>query len=160
MDSKRITEEELRNALKNVSLDTKIYFGCDSERYKLNKKWTVDYIKVIVIHIDGCRGCKIFAEIDTEVDRDANASKPFNRMLTEAMKIADLHNKFKDTFEDYEIYIHLDINPKKSAGSSVAVEAARGYVRSLTNVTPDLKPFAWAGSYAADRAKELNIHNN
>ena len=159
MTSKRIDADELKAFMATVGPETKIYFGCDSERYRYKGKWYADYIKVIVIHIDGCKGCKIFAEVDTEEDYDNDSSRPFTRMMTEAMKITELHSRFKDLFFDFEISIHLDINPKKTAGSSVALEAARGYVRSLTSVEPEFKPNAWAGSYAADRAKEIGVVN-
>ena len=160
MTSKRIEEKALIDFMEDMGPETRVYFGCDSERFKADGKWYVDYIKVIVVHIDGCRGCKIFAEVDTEQDYDSDSSKPFTRMMTEATKISELHAKFKDVFDDYEIFIHLDINPKKTAGSNVAMEAARGYVRALTMVEPEFKPNAWAGSYAADRAKELGIHKD
>lgn len=139
--------------------DTKVYFGCDSERILINKKWFADYITVIVVHIDGCRGCKIFGQVTREQDYDNDASKPFTRMMTEARLVSELHTKFKDVFDDFEVAIHLDINTKKTAGSSVAKEAAVGYVRGVTMVEPALKPLAFSASYAADRAKELGVCN-
>jgi predicted RNase H-related nuclease YkuK (DUF458 family) len=135
--------------------ETKIYFGCDSERVKMQGKWYADYMTVIVVHINGRSGCKIFAEISREQDYDKKASSPFTRMMTEARKVSDLHARFKDVFDEFEIYIHLDVNPKKTAGSSVAAEAAAGYVKAMTNVTPLLKPMAFAASYAADRSKDI-----
>jgi predicted RNase H-related nuclease YkuK (DUF458 family) len=155
MSKKKIDEAELREFMSNMGPDTKVYFGCDSERFKMNGKWFADYMVVIVVHINGFQGCKIFAEVSREADYDEKAARPFNRMMTEARKVADLHNKFKDVFEDYEVYIHLDCNPKKTAGSSVAAEAAAGYVKGMTNVVPLLKPLAFAASYAADRAKDV-----
>lgn len=137
--------------------DTKVYFGCDSERILINKKWFADYITVIVVHIDGCRGCKIFGQVTREQDYDNDASKPFTRMMTEARLVSELHTKFKDVFDDFEVYIHLDCNPKKTAGSSIAADAAAGYVKGVTQVEPMLKPLAFAASYAADRAKEVGI---
>lgn len=137
--------------------DTKVYFGCDSERLLVNKKWFADYITVIVVHIDGCRGCKIFGQVTREQDYDNDASKPFTRMMTEARLVSELHTKFKDVFDDFEVYIHLDCNPKKTAGSSIAADAAAGYVKGVTQVEPMLKPLAFAASYAADRAKEVGV---
>lgn len=137
--------------------DTKVYFGCDSERILVNKKWFADYITVIVVHIDGCRGCKIFGQVTREQDYDNDASKPFTRMMTEARLVSELHTKFKDVFDDFEVYIHLDCNPKKTAGSSIAADAAAGYVKGVTQVEPMLKPLAFAASYAADRAKEVGV---
>lgn len=155
MSKKQIDEQELRSFMQSMGPDTKIYFGCDSERMKLNGKWFADYMTVIVVHINGRSGCKIFAEVTRESDYDDQAGKPFNRMMTEARKVVELHQKFKDVFEDFEVYIHLDCNPKKTAGSSIAADAAAGYVKALTSVEPLLKPLAFAASYAADRAKDV-----
>lgn len=155
MSKKKIDEAEIREFMSQMGPDTKVYFGCDSERFKLNGKWYADYMVVIVVHINGRNGCKIFAEVSREKDYDEKAGRPFNRMMTEAQKVTELHQKFKDIFEDFEVYIHLDCNPKKTAGSSVAAEAAAGYVRAITNVVPLLKPMAFAASYAADRSKDV-----
>lgn len=143
--------------MKDMGPETKIYFGCDSERVLVNKKWYADYITVIVVHIDGRHGCKVFGQVVRERDYDEDHSKPFTRMMTEARHVAELHTKFKDVFHDYEIYIHLDCNPKKTAGSSCAAAAAAGYVKGVTQVEPQLKPLAFAASYAADRAKEIGV---
>lgn len=143
--------------MEGMGPDTKIYFGCDSERVLVNGKWFADYITVIVVHINGRHGCKVFGQVVRAPDYDADHSKPFTRMMTEAQMVADLHTKFKDVFHEYEIYIHLDCNPKKTAGSSCAAEAAAGYVKGVCQVEPQLKPLAFAASYAADRAKEIGV---
>lgn len=153
----RINEGELREFMARMSPETKVYFGCDSERVKVGGKWFADYITVIVVHIDGRHGCKIFAQVDREQDYDSDASKPFQRMMTEARLVSELHTRYKDVFEDFEVYIHLDCNPKKTAGSSIAAEAAAGYVKGVTQCEPLLKPNAFAASYAADRSKELGL---
>lgn len=152
---KKISEQEVIAFMQTMSPETKVYLGADSEKVKVNGKYFADYTVVIVVHIDGSKGCKLFAETTREADYDQDASKPFTRMMMEAQKVAELHDRFKDIFYDFEVSIHLDINPKKSAGSSCAMEAARGYVKAMTTVEPELKPLAFAGSYAADRAKEL-----
>jgi predicted RNase H-related nuclease YkuK (DUF458 family) len=159
--SKLINEAELREFMSrpNIGPDTKIYFGADSSRFKNNGKWFADYTVVCVVHINGLHGCKIFAETHREADTDNVARRPFNRMMCEAKYVAQLHNRFKDVFEDYEIYVHLDISPRKTNGSSVASAAAVGYVQAMCNVVPILKPCAYAASYAADRAPDLGLMN-
>ena len=152
---KKIDIAEVERFMQTQSPETKVYLGADSEKVKVDGKFYADYTVVIVVHIDGCKGCKMFAETTREPDYDSDPSKPFTRMMMEAQKVAELHDRFKDVFYDFEVSIHLDINPKKSAGSSIAMEAARGYVKAMTMVDPELKPVAFAGSYAADRAKEL-----
>jgi predicted RNase H-related nuclease YkuK (DUF458 family) len=154
---KKIDEQELRDFMINMSPETKIYFGADSERFKQNGRWFAKIVTVIVVHIEGCKGCKIFAESTTIPDIDKDSSKPFQRMMAEASAVADLHARFKDVFYDFEVSIHLDVNPRKTAGSSVAKEAAVGYIKAMTQVTPELKPLAFAASYAADRSVDLGI---
>lgn len=155
--SKQIDPEEVKRFLEKCGPETKIYFGADSEVTKISGKKFFDVTTVVVIHIDGCKGCKVFGELQRFPDRDQVAGKPFTRMMKEAECVTELHERLKDLFYDYEISIHLDINPKKTAGSSIAMEAARGYVKSMTMVDPELKPLAFAGSYCADRAKDLGI---
>lgn len=152
---KKIDENEVVRFLETVSLESKIYLGADSEKVKVDGKIYADYTVVIVVHIDGCKGCKMFAEVTREEDYDRDPSKPFMRMMKEAEKVAELHDRFKDIFYDYEVYIHLDISQKKTCGSHIALQAAKGFVKGVTGVDPQAKPEAWAGSYAADRAKEL-----
>ena len=56
---------------------------------------------------------------------------------------------------EHDIEVHLDINPKEEHGSSCVVSQAIGYIKGTCNVTPLVKPQAFAASYAADRFKEL-----
>jgi len=51
--------------------------------------------------------------------------------------------------------VHLDINPDKMHGSSCVFDEARGYIQGTCEVTPLLKPNAFAASFAADRGIEL-----
>jgi len=73
---KKLNLQEVKTFIEAQTPSTKIYLGCDSEKYKANGQWYADYILAIVVHIDGCHGCKIFGEVHTEKDYDAKASKP------------------------------------------------------------------------------------
>ena len=42
---------------------TRIYIGCDSERYRRQDTWYADYTLAIVVHINSKNGCKIFGEV-------------------------------------------------------------------------------------------------
>jgi predicted RNase H-related nuclease YkuK (DUF458 family) len=112
---------------------------------------------VLVVHKNGRHGCKIFAQVDTERDFDQKAARPFNRMMNEALRVANLYLEFEDMVYEFglEHEIHLDINKDDIHGSSVAVKAASGYVQGTCNVVPILKPTAYAASYAADRGRRL-----
>ena len=150
-----INKQEVIDLIAKHNEDTKIYFGCDSTRFKHRGKWHAEYTTVIVIHKDGCHGCKIFAQVDSEEDFDQKASKPLMRMLNEAYRVADLYIEFADIIGNLHAEVHLDINQDDIHGSQCAVKAASGYVMGMTNVVPILKPCAYAASYAADRGRRL-----
>lgn len=155
MTARKIDIEEIRAFMANMSPETKVYLGCDSERFKSKGVWYADYILSVVVHVDGRKGCRIFGEVQREKDYDQKVHRPFNRMMTETAKVAELYLKMKDVFYDFEVEVHLDINPNENFGSSCAAQAAIGYIRGMCNVTPMVKPNAFAASYAADRLKEV-----
>lgn len=152
---KKIDIAEVKAFIEAQGPDTKIYIGADSERYRRNEKWYADYTLAIVVHINGRHGCKIFGEVQTEVDYDAKNSKPSMRLMTEVYKVAELYHKIVDVVEDKEVQIHLDINPKECYNSSIVIQQAVGYIKGVCNVVPMVKPNAFAASYAADRLKEV-----
>lgn len=137
--------------------NTKIYIGGDSERFRVKGVWHADYIMVFVVHINGSQGCKIFGEVTRELDYDQRKDRPAQRLMTEIYKITELYERLKDVIEasGLETAIHIDINPKKTAGSSCVINEAIGYIQGQTGLTPIPKPLAFAASYAADRWKEV-----
>jgi predicted RNase H-related nuclease YkuK (DUF458 family) len=147
--------EEVKKFISEQSESTKIYIGADSERYKKGKVWYADYTLAIVIHIDGRHGCKIFGEVQTEVDYDRKASRPSTRLMNEVYKVAELFQRIEDCIGNREVQIHLDINPNERYNSNIVIQQAVGYIRGTCNVIPMVKPKAFAASYAADRLKEV-----
>jgi hypothetical protein len=135
--------------------DTKIYIGCDSERFRKNDMWYADYTLAIVVHIDGKHGCKIFGEVQTEKDYDQRKNKPRMRLMNEVIKIANLYLELEKLIDDRPIEVHLDINPDEMFGSSCVVSEAIGYIKGMCNVVPFVKPKAFAATYCADRLKEI-----
>ena len=135
--------------------DTKIYIGCDSERFRKNDMWYADYTLAIVVHIDGKHGCKIFGEVQTEKDYDQRKNKPRMRLMNEVIKIANLYLELEKLIDDRPIEVHLDINPDETFGSSCVVTEAIGYIKGMCNVVPFVKPKAFAATYCADRLKEI-----
>ena len=135
--------------------DTKIYIGCDSERFRKNDMWYADYTLAIVVHIDGKHGCKIFGEVQTEKDYDKRKNKPRMRLMNELIKIANLYLELEKLIDDRPIEVHLDINPNEMFGSSCVVSEAIGYIKGMCNVVPFVKPKAFAATYCADRLKEI-----
>lgn len=147
--------EAVRAYIKNCSPESKIYIGCDSERFKANKQWYADYATVVVIHVDGKHGCKIFGEVTREKDYDFKVGRPSIRLMNEVTKVADLYFKLADCIGDRPCEIHLDINPDERYGSSCVVSQAVGYIMGTCNMKPKIKPNAFAASIAADRFKEI-----
>ena len=52
--------EEVKEFIKNSSPKSAVYVGCDSRQVKNH---TV-FVSVVVVHIDSCRGAKIFWRVD------------------------------------------------------------------------------------------------
>lgn len=153
--AKTLNLEEVKDYIRKQSPESIIYLGADSERYKRNGVWWADYTVCAVVHVDGCHGAHIFGEVFTERDFDQKKNRPVMRLMTEVHKVSDLYLKLADVLIDRNVEIHLDINPKEIHASHVVVDQAVGYIRGMCNITPQLKPDAFAASFAADRLKEI-----
>lgn len=153
---KKFNFGEIKEFIDQQSDASRIYIGCDSVSYKRKGKWFADYYKVVVVHIDGSRGCKIFGEVTTEVDYNTNKKKPTYRLMNECYKVAELYLTLAD-LTGRDIEVHLDLNPKKKYASNLIVEQAIGYIRGTCNVIPLVKPNAFAASYAADRLLRVKL---
>lgn len=151
----KIDLEEVKQFIQSQSPETKIYLGCDSERFKNNGQWYADYIIAIVVHMNGKNGCRVFGEVTRERDYDQKQDRPRYRLMNEAYKVSEMYLKLADVLEDRDVEVHLDINPNEVHGSSCVVNEAIGYIRGTCNVIPMVKPKAFAASYAADRYKSL-----
>jgi hypothetical protein len=133
---------------------TKIYVGCDSERILSQGKFYADYTSVVVVHVNGNNGCKIFSETVRELDYD-DQKKPYTRLMKEVYKVADLYQKTLLAIGDLNIEVHLDINSSDQHFSNNVVSQAIGYIKGVCNVEPMIKPMAWAATCAADRARSI-----
>ena len=151
----KLNIEEVKEFIRKQSPETKIYLGADSERFRMDNKWYADYTLAVVVHIDGCHGCKIFGEVQRELDYDHKKNKPAIRLMNEVYKVSELFQQLIDVLEDRYVEVHLDINPDEHYGSSCVVQQAIGYIRGTCNVMPMIKPKAFAASYAADRLKHV-----
>ena len=147
--------DEVKQYIQSCSKESKIYIGGDSERFKLKDKWFADYATVVVVHINGKNGAKIFGEITREQDYDYKPNRPSLRLMNEVIKVAELYYKLAETIGDRPVELHLDINPDERHGSSCVVTQAIGYIMGTCNMRPKIKPYAFAASIAADRFKEL-----
>lgn len=147
--------EEVKEYIRKQSPSTKIYIGADSVCFKEGKAWYADYTLAVVVHVDGRHGCKIFGEVQRELDYDHKKNKPAVRLMNEVYKVSELFQSLIDVLEDRHVEVHLDINPDERYGSSCVVQQAIGYIKGTCNVIPMVKPNAFAASYAADRLKEV-----
>ena len=145
--------EQVKTFIKQQSLETKVYLGADSERLNVRGIWYADYTLAVVVHIDGKHGCKIFGDIQRERDYDQKANKPAMRLMNEVYKVSELFQQLADVLEDRHVEVHLDINPNDKYASNIVVSQAIGYIKGTCNLTAQVKPDAFAASYAADRLK-------
>ena len=155
MVRKPMNMDEVRAFINSQSPETKVYLGGDSERFQIDGVWYADYTNVVVVHLNGKNGCRVFGSITRERDFDQNKDKPRMRLMNEVMKTAQLYLDLSDVLEDREVEIHLDINPNEKYGSSCVINEAVGYIRGMCNIVPLVKPNAWAASYTADRLKDI-----
>lgn len=154
MIRKEIDIQEVTDFINAQSAETKIYIGGDSERLIIDNVWHADYTLVVVVHINGKNGCRIFGGIERERDYDQKQNRPAMRLMNEVIKIAELYLKLGEVLHDRNVEVHLDINPNEMHGSSCVLNQAIGYIKGMCNVVPMVKPNAFAASYAADRLKE------
>lgn len=143
--------DQVKRYIENTSDTTKIYIGSDSARFLKNGVWYAEYATVVVVHYDGCRGCKIFGFLEVEKDFDQKKDKPRMRLMTEVMKTANMYINLEESINERHVEIHLDINPDLKYGSSCVISEAVGYIKGMCNVVPFVKPKAFAASIAADR---------
>lgn len=154
MIRKKLDLDEVKAYIAAQSPESKVYIGGDSERFMVDGVWHADYISVVVVHINGKNGCRVFGEVVRERDYDQRKDRPSMRLMNEVMKTCQLYLDLADVLEDRDVEIHLDINPDLMHGSSCVVNEAVGYVKGMCNIIPIVKPQAFAASYAADRFKE------
>lgn len=148
---KKFNLEKIKEYISKEPMTSKIYIGTDSTTRKKNGQFVADFYTVVVIHKNGCNGCKIFGEIDTEVDYNQNRKKPTFRLMQECYKASAAYLSLVDAIGDREVEIHLDLNPNKKYASNLVIEQAVGYIKGTCNIIPMVKPEAFAASYAADR---------
>lgn len=151
---------KIKEYISNEPLESKIYIGTDSSTRKKDGVWLADYYTVVVVHKNGKNGCKIFGEIETEVDYNTNKKKPTFRLMNECYKASQAYLLLADAIGDRECEIHLDLNPNKKFVSNLVIDQAIGYIKGTCNIIPMVKPEAFAASYAADRLGRCSEMNN
>ena len=155
--------EEIVDLLTTLDTSTKIYFGCDSVRFRKNGRWYARYATVFIVHINGKNGCKLFSSISTEPDYDAKINRPKMRMMKEVQKVCELYTQMIPFIDEFDIEIHLDINTDPKHGSNCAAQEAAGYVLGVTGLPEKqvkLKPDSFAASFGADAVANGRIESS
>ena len=143
--------EDIIDLLVELDENTKVYFGCDSIRYKTSiGRSMAKFATVCVIHMNGKNGCKIFRHISHEPDFDLKPGRPANRLMKEIQKVCELYTQLAPFLDESQVEIHVDVNTDPIYGSSCVAAQAAGYVFGVTGVEPKLKPDAFAASFAGD----------
>jgi hypothetical protein len=76
--------------------------------------------------------------------------------MNEVYRASNLYLELEDVLQGKDVQIHLDINPDENFGSNVAYQEAMGYVKGVCNITPIVKPDAFASSKVADRFTSIH----
>lgn len=149
--------EEITEYLENESPVSDVFIGCDSRRRKKtgSNEWTATYVTAVVVHKNNKHGCRVFCDIEEQIDYDQKHDRPFLRMMNEAYKAVEAYQQLEEVLLDRVVEVHLDVNEDETFGSNCALSAARGYVIGTTGRTVRTKPEAFAASYAADHTVRL-----
>lgn len=150
-----IDYNQVKEFIQNQSEQSKIYIGCDSDSYMKNNIRYADYYKVIVIHINGSNGCKIFGCRETEKDYSQDKRKPLYRLMQEVYKASEVYLNLHDCIGPREVQVHLDLNPSHKYISNQIVEQAIGYIKGTCNIVPLIKPNSWVASSVADKLLKI-----
>ncbi len=133
--------EEVKEFIRQTSKETAVYVGCDSRQVRDS---TV-FVSVIVVHIDSCRGAKIFWRAE-KVKRIRSLRQ---RLMEEVNRAVFLALEVSDVIDGRPFEVHLDINPNPQHNSSVILKEAIGYVMAQ-GLKPVVKPRSIAASTVAD----------
>lgn len=148
--------EDIVDLLYILNDDTKIYIGTDSVRFKKDGRWFAKYATVLVVHMNGKNGCRVFKHRSVEADYDLKKNRPSIRLLNEVMKSCELYIQLAPFIDEFDCEIHMDINTDPKHGSNCVAAQAAGYVLGITGIEPKFKPNSFAASFAGDHY----AHNN
>jgi len=138
---KEFEYEQMIDMITSSSLETGIYVGCDSKRH--GRK--TDFVTVVVVHHDSCRGAKIFYQIG-KLRRPIQLRE---RLWHEVVLAGECGLRISDAVGERPFSVHLDLNPDPIHRSSVISKEALAYIRAL-GLAPVIKPDSFAASHVAD----------
>lgn len=146
---------DARKAIKESSLTSSIYIGCDSQvrsvRRIINGEpknvFVADYATVIILHKDSRHGCKIFYHMETLPDYGVEGM--IARLWNEVEMSVKAYEAIKDVVNGRYLEIHVDTNTDECHASNRITNSALGYVRGLGIIAVP-KPDGFAATHAAD----------
>lgn len=123
----------------------KISVGTDSKFHPRKGGYSVTY-GTIVAFTFGKNGTHLIMR--REILKGDGKLSLFDRLWQEVQMSVDLAMWIRDN-ASVEVEVHLDVNPKRGAGSNVLHDAAKGYVESLGFVC-ECKPTSPIAACASD----------
>lgn len=145
--------EDLVELLCELDSNTKLYLGTDSVRFRKEGIWHAKYASVVVVHMNGKNGCKVFKHRTVERDYDTKKNRPSLRLMNEVIKTCEMYVQLAPFIDGFDCEIHLDINSDPKHGSNCVAQQAAGYTLGVTGLAEThikLKPNAWCASFGAD----------
>jgi len=133
--------EEVKEFIRGTSERSAVYVGCDSRQVRDK---TV-FVTVVVVHIDSCRGAKIFWKVE-KVSRIRSLRQ---RLMEEVSRAVFMALEIAEVVGERPFEVHLDINPNPEHNSSVILKEAIGYVLAQ-GLKPVVKPNSIAATTVAD----------
>ncbi len=149
-----INVAEVVDFVESIDPNSTVYIGCDSERLRINGVWYADFALAVVVHRGNKNGCRVFGAVTRERDYDSKKNRPAYRLMREVQLVADLYLQLAQVLYN-DIEVHLDLNPSDLHGSNCVVTEAIGYIRGVCQSEPQVKPYGFAASYAADQIKRV-----
>lgn len=138
--------EDAQAAIAMSSPTSRVYVGCDSVRYRRNGVWHAKYSTVIVLHVDGSKGCRLFHNTADLLDYGSIKQ----RMLSEVGFAVEAALAIVDVVGDRPFEVHIDINKDPRHKSNVALKEAIGYVQGTLGFAPISKPDSWCATHTSD----------
>lgn len=152
--------KDAKTAIEASSLESSIYVGCDSVRFKNKQgKWMARYSTVIVIHKDSRRGCTVHHGSVVLPDYGEKTEGLRQRLMTEVSYAISTVLEILPSVGERHIEIHLDINSSDMHKSNMAAKEALGYVKGTLGFDAHIKPLSWAATHAADHAVTKGFHH-
>ena len=139
--------QEALEFIRTTSSETRVYVGCDSTVRNCRGVQKVTYATVVVVHIDGSRGCRVFGHVETV--REYGPLK--QRLFNEALRAGETAFQILPHVGGRKLEVHLDINRDASCASHIAVKEAAAYIMGLLGFQPKFKPDAPVATGCADR---------